>query len=274
MSIQINPNPNFGYHNTSRRKNGIRYIVIHYVGATGDARNNINYYSQPDVTSASADFYVGFAGDIWQYNMDVSGRYSWAIGGSKLNSQGGSLYGVAVNANSVSIEMCVRNNTSDRNPNSRGWYFEKATVDGTVMLTRHLMQQYKVPAERVIRHYDVTGKFCPGVYGWNPESGSESAWIDFKARIEDGDQTGAESGNSQSGGNAYMFSCRQIQIGDSGNDILLLQEILGARGFYPGALDKSFGPQLDAALRDYQKVRNLSVDGICGPNSWKDLIAL
>ena len=132
MSIVINRNPDYGYHNTSRRNAGIRYIVVHYVGATGDARNNINYYNQRNVTSASADFYVGFAGDIWQYNMELAGRNCWAIGGRKLNSKGGSLYGAAVNANSISIEMCVRNNSSDKNPNSRGWYFEKATVDATV----------------------------------------------------------------------------------------------------------------------------------------------
>jgi N-acetylmuramoyl-L-alanine amidase CwlA len=29
------------------------------------------------------------------------------------------------------------------------------------------MMAYDIPRERVIRHYDVTGKLCPGVPGWN-----------------------------------------------------------------------------------------------------------
>ena len=108
-NLKINQNPNFGTHNTSPRSGEIEYIVIHYVGATGTAKNNIDYYNQRSTTNASADFYVGFEGEKWQYNPDPKARYCWAVGGGKQSSYGGSLYGVARNANSVSIEMCVRN---------------------------------------------------------------------------------------------------------------------------------------------------------------------
>ena len=89
---------------------------------------------------------------------------------------------MARNANSVSIEMCVRNK-GNKNANSKDWYFEQATIDSAVELTKYLMKLYGVPASRVIRHFDVNGKLCPGVYGWNSASGSESAWNDFKKRI-------------------------------------------------------------------------------------------
>lgn len=72
-----------------------------------------------------------------------------------------------------------------------------------------------------------------------------------------------------------MFTCRQVQLGDiNDNAVLLLQEILKARGLYNGALDKSFGNQCRAAVLTYQKQRGLKVDGIVGPATWKDLIAL
>ena len=45
------------------------------------------------------------------------------------------------------------------------------------------MQLYGIDAEHVIRHYDVNGKPCPGVIGWNKDSGDESKWADFKKRI-------------------------------------------------------------------------------------------
>ncbi|PWY58623.1 hypothetical protein DMI82_14910 [Blautia sp. BCRC 81119] len=184
-NLKINQNPNFGTHNTSPRSGGIEYIVIHYVGATGTAKNNIDYYNQRSTTQASADFYVGFEGEIWQYNPNPKARYCWAVGGGRQSSQGGSLYGVARNANSVSIEMCVRNK-GNKNANSKDWYFEQATINSAIELTKYLMKLYGVPASRVIRHFDVNGKYCPGVYGWNSASGSESAWNDFKKKIGSG----------------------------------------------------------------------------------------
>ena len=81
--------------------------------------------------------------------------------------------------------MCVRNK-GNKNANSKDWYFEQATIDSAVELTKYLMKLYGVPASRVIRHFDVNGKLCPGVYGWNSASGSESAWNDFKKRIGSG----------------------------------------------------------------------------------------
>ena len=50
-------------------------------------------------------------------------------------------------------------------------------------LTRYLMAEYGIDADHVVRHYDVSGKLCPGIIGWNKESGSEKAWQAFKARL-------------------------------------------------------------------------------------------
>lgn len=190
--MQINKNTKSVAHNTSLRTGAIQYICIHYVGATGDAKANVDYYSQPNVTNASADFFVGHTGDVWQYNPDPKSRYCWAVGGARQSGYGGSFYGKAKNSNSVSIEMCVKTK-GGQTANSPDWYFTDETINAAVELTRYLMELYGVPAERVIRHFDVTGKFCPGVVGWNAPSGSESAWKDFKKRItqtkEDDDMT-------------------------------------------------------------------------------------
>lgn len=70
------------------------------------------------------------------------------------------------------------------------------------------------------------------------------------------------------------FVLNQVKIGDNGVEVLLLEEILSARGYYKGALDWSFGNLLTTALKKYQKDRGLSADGIAGPKTWKDLIAL
>lgn len=177
--MQINQNANFRTHNTSVRPGKIEYIVIHYVGATGDAKANINYYNQRTTTNASADFFVGFSGDIWQYNPNPMARYCWAVGGTKQSIGGGSLYGIAKNTNCVNIEMCVRNKCS-RTSDSKGWYFEDATVNSAIELTKYLMNLYGISADRVIRHYDVNGKICPNPYVYNH---TKHTWDMFKEAL-------------------------------------------------------------------------------------------
>ena len=180
--MKINQNTGFGTHNTSKRTGKIQYIVIHYIGATGDAKANINYYNQPTVTNASADFYVGHSGDIWQYNPNPEARYCWAVGGKKQSSYGGSLYGKAKNSNCISIEMCVKTK-GGKTANSPDWYFTKQTIASTIELTKYLMNKYGITSDRVIRHFDVNGKYCPGVVGWNSASGSEKEWESFKSKL-------------------------------------------------------------------------------------------
>ena len=74
-----------------------------------------------------------------------------------------------------------------------------------------------------------------------------------------------------------MFECNQISYGSQGNDVLLAQEILKARGYYNGELDRSYGNQTKEAVIKYQTDRNGGagpVDGIIGPKCWADMIAL
>ena len=73
-----------------------------------------------------------------------------------------------------------------QNANDKSYSFTPAAVSNAVELVRQLMKWYNIPAENVIRHYDVTGKPCPGIIGWNKESGSEAEWEKFKAQLTGG----------------------------------------------------------------------------------------
>lgn len=153
----------------------IKYIVIHYVGATGGAEANCKYYAEKH-RGASAHYFVGFDGEIWQSVEDHN--IAWHCGGKKYaNTAGGTCHGICTNANSIGIEMCVRNKGSQAD-SSGDWYFEEATVECTIELTKLLMQKYNIPADHVIRHYDVTGKLCP-----NPYVLDEGKWQQFKYAI-------------------------------------------------------------------------------------------
>ena len=177
--------------NTTAKSNRyIDYIVIHYTaGSTsrpGAAKNNAVMFADPS-RGASADFIVDDS-TIVQYNPDIKNRYCWHCGDNKNPySMGGKFYGKCTNANSIGIEICCTNpNWTDTEPaNTKAWSFTSAVINKAVKLTKYLMQTYNIPAERVIRHYDVSGKLCPGIIGWNEDSGNTTEWKHFKERIGD-----------------------------------------------------------------------------------------
>lgn len=150
----------------------IKYIVIHYVGALGGAEDNCRYYGGGN-RNASAHYFVGFNGEVWQCVEDAN--IAWHCGASSYK------HAECRNANSIGIEMCVRKkNTKSMGATDKDWYFEDATVEAAAELTRYLMNKYSVPASHVIRHYDVTGKICPNPYVYNT---SAHTWDEFKRKI-------------------------------------------------------------------------------------------
>lgn len=161
-------------YNHYKGNNGRKYIVIHYVGALGDAKANCEFYAGGN-RGASAHFYVGFAGDIWQSIEEEDS--AWSVG----VNYGGELFGTCNNRNSINIEMCVRKrSTRTMNATDGDWYFEDATVKSAVALTKQLMKKYGIPAERVVRHYDVCKKYCPAPYVTN---NTKHTWTEFKRLI-------------------------------------------------------------------------------------------
>lgn len=141
-----------------------KYIVIHYVGATGGAEDNCKYF-QSNYRGSSAHYFVGHKGEIWQCVEDKD--ISWHCGASYYK------HPYCRNTNSIGVEMCCRKNNSNGT-----WYFEDATVKSTIELVKELMKKYNIPASNVIRHYDVTGKVCP-----EPYVRDVGAWNNFKAEL-------------------------------------------------------------------------------------------
>ena len=52
-------------------------------------------------------------------------------------------------------------NKNSLNSSDRDWYFSEETITNTIELVRRKMEEYDIPIENVIRHYDVTAKWCP-----------------------------------------------------------------------------------------------------------------
>jgi hypothetical protein len=155
------------YNYTNGDISRIKYIVIHYVGALGGAEANCKYYASQYI-GASAHYFVGFNGEIWQSVEDKN--IAWHCGAKTYK------HPECRNTNSLGIELCVRNKGSQADT-SRDWYFEDATVREAKELTKMLMERYGIKEDHIIRHYDVTGKICPNPYVYNH---TKHTWQDFK----------------------------------------------------------------------------------------------
>lgn len=158
------------YNHTNGDVSRIKYIVIHYVGALGGAKANCQWYAGGN-RSASAHYYVDFDGSIWQSVEDKN--IAWHCGAKKY------VHPECRNANSIGIELCVRNHGSLADT-SRDWYFEDKTVMAAIELTKALMEKYHIAPDHVIRHYDVTGKICPNPFVYNS---GKYTWEYFKKAI-------------------------------------------------------------------------------------------
>ena len=162
-------NRNYLCHNTNYRKgrkSNIKYIVIHYVGATGGAKNNAVYFSEHKDVGASAHYFVGHAsenGAVYQSVADAD--CAWHCGTT------GKYYHECRNDSAIGIEMCCHLENGE-------WYFDDITVQKTIELTKELMAKYNIPIENVIRHYDVTHKVCPA-----PFVNNTTAWNNFKEKL-------------------------------------------------------------------------------------------
>lgn len=63
-----------------------------------------------------------------------------------------------------------------------------------------------------------------------------------------------------------------LQNGSGCEAVRALQDLLNLRSKANLKKDGAFGPKTETAVKNYQKSRGLSVDGIAGPDTWKSLL--
>ena len=150
--------------NTYPGKNNPKYIVIHETDNfnTGSgAKRHAEAQYLGHLSGMSAHYYCGADG-VYQAAGHEDG--TWGIG---KEYGGNHPITDASNINVINIEICV-NPDADYNI-ARG---------NAIELVKHLMAITGIPAERVIRHFDAKGKYCPRKMMDNP-----ALWEDFKKQI-------------------------------------------------------------------------------------------
>lgn len=151
-----------------RKLSDIRYIIIHDTGNSSpgaDAEAHFKYL-QNAIRYGSAHYYL----DDKQIIQTIGDSLvAWSIGDRWGYSNNPNRIKDATNSNSISIELCINSNID-----------KGKAYKNLVELTKNLMTKFKVPAERVIRHFDATGKICPG--SWSAENWSQ--WHKFQDDIK------------------------------------------------------------------------------------------
>lgn len=142
-----------------------RYIVVHYTSNRGDtAKNNVDYFARENV-GASAHFFVDEK-ETWSSVPEAC--VAWHCGAKSYR------HPECRNSNALGVEICM---------NDKQGKVRQASIDRATLLVRALMAKYDVPVDRVLRHYDVTGKHCPG-----PMVDDPALWTAFRAKLTQTEQ--------------------------------------------------------------------------------------
>lgn len=106
-----------------------------------------------------------------------------------------------------------------------------------------------------------------GKYGYNNRTWTVHGRLPYVTY-----ETSQQSTPSVPAGNRISVSLDLLRRGDRGAQVRTVQRILQSMGYYTIAIDESFGPGTDQAVRSYQRDMMLEADGIVGENTWTRLL--
>ena len=150
---------------TQKNRAETKYIVVHYTSNKGDtAKNNADYFAREKV-GASAHFFVDET-EVWESVPETG--VAWHCGAKTYR------HSECRNTNSIGVEICM---------NDGAGKIRQGSIDHAAKLVRMLMKEYQIPPDRVLRHFDVTGKRCPAPMVDNPD-----LWRAFKNQITENEE--------------------------------------------------------------------------------------
>ena len=163
------------------RKLRPEWIVIHYPAMPGmEAKDDQRYFlrtSRPVSTNYIID-------QIETIELLDCSKVAFHCGSSDTSLCG------AYNGNSIGIDLCdSKLNMSSRKVEDHDWFIPENTCLRATKFIAELMRKFNIPLSHVIRHFDVTGKWCPRPFVGNDRnefygiSGNEK-WKWFKGLIE------------------------------------------------------------------------------------------
>ncbi|QAT47236.1 N-acetylmuramoyl-L-alanine amidase [Bacillus subtilis] len=245
------------------------YITIHNTANDASAANEISYMIG---NTSSTSFH--FAVDDKEVRQGIpTNRNAWHTGDGK--------YGTG-NRKSIGVEICY---------SKSGGAKYKAAEKLAIKFVAQLLKERGWGIDRVRKHQDWSGKYCPH------RILSEGRWDEVKAAIEaelkalGGGKTSSsktspakkKTTGSSSKKTSYALPSGVIKVTSpmtKGTKVRQVQNALAALYFYPdkgaknNGIDGVYGPKTANAVKRFQLMHGLSADGIYGPKTKAKLAAL
>ena len=135
-------------YNRPGTKSTPKRICVHYTGDCGATAAQLAKYWQNVAAGVFKD--KPWSWTSAQYIVGLNGEVVRCIPDSEI------AYAAAnQNADTIHIEVCYKRQSGE---------FEEKSIAALGELVRSLMKKYAIPAGKVVRHYDLTGKLCPAYY--------------------------------------------------------------------------------------------------------------
>mgnify|MGYP002520706553 CR=1 FL=1 len=209
-------------------------IILHHAAAKSCTASDVhNWHLNRGWAGIGYHFFVGKDGSV------VRGRPLWAVGAH------------AESCNWRSVGICFE-----------GDYQTEQDMPAAQLKAGQELVQYlknKLGVNQVVGHRDVAvaGTSCPGQY------------FPFEAIC-----TAITDNNTNTEEDIIMVATQMISNGDSGNAVRSMQGALIAQGYKCGSYgaDGICGAATVAAIRACQAANGLTVDSICGPDTWGVLL--
>lgn len=160
----------------------IEWIIIHYTGdygSQGCAKKTADAM-QTWKRACSTHYLVG---DDAIYQVVEERHAAWHCPYEKSNKC------LASNTCALGVDLVEhKRKTRTHSVKDRDWYFTDKVLNVGARLVAELADKHGIPQSHIVRHYDVTGKWCPRPFVGNDTNEitgdlHENAWIMFKERV-------------------------------------------------------------------------------------------
>lgn len=228
----------YKWNGTPGERDVTNYIIIHHAAAKSCTADDVHrWHLENGWCGIGYNYFVRKDGSIYRGRPE-----SWI---------GAHTYGY----NSESVGICFEGN------------FETEAMTDTQIIAGHELVEYlkkKYPKTTVKKHKDFDSTACPGKnFPFNDVvNGITKANVTPVVNTKNDDEEMVE------------VKIPMIAKGDEGPAVKAMQRLLIANGYSCGrcGADGDFGADTDAAVRKFQKAKNIDVDGICGTDTWTYLI--
>lgn len=174
-------------------------------------------------------------------------------------------------------------------------YYEEA-FNLAIRLSAFLCEKFGIKTENIVGHYEAYAAGYGSNHGdprsWQKKFGGSmnqfradvaallnsntspaDVLISQAEQIPVETQKPAQEAQNKPPAESVVYDMKTLRNGSNGTQVMVLQFLLNAKGYSAGNADGIFGTKTLSAVKAFQKVNGLSVDGIVGKQTWSKLLA-